>query len=101
MKANEEGNAVIEFVAFAIVLFLPIASFVAQISTTMEAKSRALAIASDLARAAVLNEAVYSDLTNQAILEFGEFTYSRQDSACCVAVTVEVNGQVEIVRQVR
>lgn len=100
-KGNDAGNAVIEFVAFAMVLFLPISGFISKLSTTMESKTRALAIASDLARAATLSESSYRELANQSLLEFGEFTFSRQDSACCIAVTVQVSDQQAVARQVR
>lgn len=99
-SSADSGNAVLEFVAVAVLIFAPVSSFAAVSASNLTAKAAATAAATQLARAAVLGDAKFEALRLALTHEFGQFELQRSDTSHGVEVTVSIAGQAASARQV-
>jgi hypothetical protein len=97
---SEVGNATIEFLAFAVLLFAPLASFSATTSVGWVAKQQVTSAATQLARAQVIGSAEYARLAERLAAEYPGIEFEVETSACCVSVSVKLLGVASVARQV-
>lgn len=83
---SENGNATVEFVAFALLIFAPLASFAAESSNLWLAKQRALNAVTQLARAYTISPEAYSQLAQEFQGEYQGLEISIEKTNCCVLV---------------
>ena len=97
---GEVGNATIEFLAFAVLLFAPLASFSATTSVGWVAKQQVTSAATQLARAHVIGSAEYGELAERLVAEYPGIEFEVETSACCVSVSAKLRGVASVARQV-
>ena len=98
---SESGSAIVEFVAFAALILLPISILATDSSISWQSKSYAQSEATTLARAASLGRGSYDELVSAIGLNRPDFSARLRLTACCVEVEVVDGGANAIARQPR
>lgn len=88
--SSDQGNAVIEFIAFAVLLFVPLATFAAQSSVSWVAKQQATTVATQLSRAYALGPQTYELVAEKFRIEYPRLQLETSKTACCVIVLAKL-----------
>jgi hypothetical protein len=97
---GEGGNAVVEFIAFAVVLFAPLAAFAATMNTTAMQKQIVVSAAPQLARAASNGTSAFDELSKRYSVRYPGLKISSTVSDCCVTVSVGLGSARSVAKQV-
>jgi hypothetical protein len=96
----ESGNAPIEFIAFALLVFAPLATFAAESSNAWVAKQQALTAATQLARAYALSPSAFETLMSRYRGEYPSLKIETTQSKCCVQVIARLGETWATAKQV-
>lgn len=97
---GERGNAVVEFIAFGVVLFAPIATFAASITAVSIEKQIVSSAAPQLARAFAQGSSSFVELSNRYKARYPAIQIEPKTTACCVQVKVQLGDTREQASQV-
>lgn len=101
MKANaESGNATIEFVAFALLVFAPLASFAAESSVALLTKQQVTSAAAQLARAYSMDPKAFQLLMGELKTEYPKLEVEASRTSCCVRVVAKLGDAVATAKQI-
>lgn len=96
----ESGNALIEFVAFGVVLFAPIALVATQVSRFWFDKQVAASAATQLARGYSIGQHQFLELESAYVKRYPNLILQTSRTECCIEVEVQLDGVLEKARQV-
>jgi hypothetical protein len=96
----ERGNATIEFVAFAILVFAPLASFASESAVAFLAKQQVTSAAAQLARAYAKDSAAFQLLSDELRIEYPGLEVEASRTGCCVLVVAKLSGAVATAKQI-
>jgi hypothetical protein len=96
----ESGNATIEFVAFALLIFAPLASFAAESSVALLAKQQVTSAAAQLARAYSLDPKAFELLVGELRAEYPKLEVEASRTGCCVLVVAKLGEAVATAKQI-
>lgn len=100
-KANaESGNATIEFVAFALLVFAPLAAFAAESSVALLAKQQVTSAAAQLARAYSIDPKAFDLLMGELRAEYPKLEVETSRTSCCVLVVTKLGEAVATAKQI-
>lgn len=85
-KPSEAGNALVEFIAFALLVFAPMATFAAESANAWVAKQQAVTAATQLARAYAFGPIAFEALSARFRVQYPSIEIETTQSACCVQV---------------
>ena len=91
--SGEQGNAIVEFIAFAMLLLVPLAGFSATVACSWVNKERAVAAATQLARAYSLGQDRFDSAEKAYLAIYPTIQISTDASHCCVLVKVLLAGE--------
>ena len=97
---GEQGNAVIEFIAFAVMLFVPLATFSAEVSIANYQKQVVTSAAAQLARAYGQSEFRFNEVSVRYQAEYPGLKISSSTSRCCVTVVATLHAAKAQAKQV-
>ncbi len=97
---GEQGNAVIEFITFAVVLFTPLAAFSAEVSIANYEKQVVTSASAQLARAYGQSESRFNEVSVRYQAEYPGLTISSSTSRCCVTVVASFHAAKAQAKQV-
>lgn len=83
----DDGNALVEFIAFALLVFAPMATFAAETANAWVAKQQAVSAATQLARAYANGPIQYESLSARFRAQYPSLRVESSLSPCCVQVT--------------
>lgn len=98
---DETGNALVEFIAFGLLVLAPISVFTVEQSRVWVIKAQAESAATQLARAASLGPTHFESLTRALRAKTPVMQVQLSSTDCCVSVQVELEGQFATARQVK
>jgi Flp pilus assembly protein TadG len=96
---SSSGNAILEFIAFGVLVFVPLASFAATTSNNWVAKQEAQNVALQLARAYAIDQTSYLEILDRFRSAYAGLEVSTTLTSCCVVVQVVRSGQKGSARQ--
>lgn len=99
-KPSEAGNALVEFIAFALLVFAPLATFAAESANAWVAKQQAVAAATQLARAYVFGPIAFDALSARFLEQYPSLEIESARSACCVQVMARLGESWATAKQV-
>jgi hypothetical protein len=97
---SENGNAVVEFVAFGFLLLAPLSLTATELTTAWLDKQVASSAATQLARSYTLGQHHFLELEGYYRAKFSKLQIEASQTACCVDVAVTLNSAHEVARQV-
>ncbi|MEN9731367.1 MAG: hypothetical protein RL488_677, partial [Actinomycetota bacterium] len=97
---SSSGNAILEFIAFGVLVFAPLASFAATTSNNWVAKQEAQNAALQLARGYTIDSTSYLEILDRFRSMYAGLEVSTTITNCCVVVEVLRFGQKGSARQV-
>ena len=90
--SSDRGNAIIEFVAFVAIVFVPTTWFATQMAIAWVSKAEAQAITTQLVRAVKISEPGYLELLALYKNKHQDLEVKVEKSGCCVLVSADVGG---------
>lgn len=99
-KPSEAGNALVEFIAFALLLFAPLATFAAESANAWVAKQQAETAATQLARAYEFGPISFEALSTRFLEQYPSIEIETTQSACCVQVLTRLGESWATAKQV-
>lgn len=97
---GDSGNAIVEFIAFGLLIFAPLAMFSAQVTVDWITKEELVGAASQLARAYSVDQSVYAELVDRYRSSQPGLDVAVSTTNCCVEVVARRNGVSAHARQV-
>ena len=99
-KPSEAGNALVEFIAFALLLFAPMATFAAESANAWVAKQQAVTAATQLARAYAFGPVAFEALSARFRGQYPTIRIETTQSRCCVQVLARLGESWASAKQV-
>lgn len=99
-KPSEAGNALVEFIAFALLLFAPMATFAAESANAWVAKQQAVTAATQLARAYAFGPVAFEALSASFRGQYPTIRIETTQSRCCVHVLARLGESWASAKQV-
>lgn len=96
----DRGNAVVEFIAFGVVLFAPMAAFATSMTTDALQKQIVSSAAPQLARAASSGAFAFDELSRRYLASFSGLQISSTRSDFLVTVSVRLGSTQAVAKQV-
>ena len=99
-KPSEAGNALVEFIAFALLVFAPMATFASESANAWVAKQQVVTAATQLARAYALGPGAFEALSTKFRGQYPSLEIETAQSACCVQVMARLGESWATAKQV-
>lgn len=99
-KSSEAGNALVEFIAFALLVFAPMATFASESANAWVAKQQAVTAATQLARAYAFGPVAFETLSARFRGKYPTIRIETTQSRCCVQVLARLGESWATAKQV-
>ena len=96
----ENGNSTVEFVAFALLLFAPLASFATESTLSLLVKQQLTSAAAQLARAYSKDSTAFQLLLGELRSEYPGLEVEASRTSCCVLIVAKLGQAVATAKQI-